>query len=103
MDPNELTADGFTLALRLLKSLGVEFDRAAVFKRLAEVARGETTVFNSPQEEVADMEQELGHPFTPEERAFVLRGFANRAELDSGDRQIAERILEVIRRDLGGV
>ncbi|VTR91922.1 unnamed protein product [Gemmata massiliana] len=101
MNPNELASDGFFFALHLIESFGVVYDRDALLVRLEEIARGETSVFNSPEEELATLEKQRGYPAGPEERADFLSGFANRTDMDLNARLTANRILEVIRRDMG--
>lgn len=62
MEPNERIADGFFLALHLIDSLGVVYDRDALLRKLAEVAAGEASVFNSPTEELATLEKQRDRP-----------------------------------------
>jgi len=101
VNPNEFAADGFFLALHLVESFGIGYDRNAILNRLAEIARGETSAFNSPEEELAAIELQRGDPASPEERTDFLRGFANRADMDLSHRLTAGRVLEIVRRDQG--
>lgn len=89
---------GFFLALYVLDNLSVEFnDRAAVFRTLADVASGDVTLLNSPQEELAVMERRRGEPVTAEEREEFLRGFDNRPAMDAHNRLVAVRIVRTMQ------
>ncbi len=100
MTRSDYTAEGFFLALHLVESLGERFDRAAVIRRLVDVAKGEATVFGSPEEEVADLERRAGRPLSPDERAAFLDSLSHRGEIDATHRAAALRVLKIIRRDL---
>lgn len=102
METNTSIADGFFLALYLLESLGVEFDRLALLARLREVASGEVSALNSPEEELEAEVQRRGTPATPEERKEYRRLFTNRQDMDLGNRLHAEHVVRVILRELNG-
>lgn len=93
MDASEPTANGFFLALRLLDSLGVRYDADALLACLAEVARGETTLFDSAGEELARLEGQRGSPASPAERAEFFALFADRGLMDAAHQPVAGRVL----------
>jgi hypothetical protein len=92
--------DGFFFALHLVESLGVVYDRPELLRRLRGVARGEISVFNSPQEELEKLEAEKGRG-TDEEREEFIRGFHNRGGMDIHLRLTAVEIVEVLESDSG--
>ena len=93
-------ADGFFLALHLVGSLGAGYDRAELLRRLRDVASGDLTVFDSPEEELAKLEAEKGRG-TDEERAAFLAAFASRADTDAHHRATAAAVLAEVAADEG--
>jgi hypothetical protein len=96
---NDHVASGFLLALYLFESLEIEYDREALFQRLAEVANGETILFNSPEEEFMAYEKRLNRAATPQERENFLREFADSKDENLHHRVTAGRVLEVHLRE----
>jgi hypothetical protein len=99
MERKEAVADGFFLALHVLESLGVEYDRQALLNRLADVAAGNTSLLNSPAEELASLEQKRNAPFSDEERETILRHFANRRGIDAQFQAMAADVVAVMGQE----
>lgn len=99
MNQHDQTADGFLLALNLIGNLGIAYDRRAVIQRLIEVANGQTTVLNSPQEEIAEVESSRG-PLSDAQRSSFLDWLTRRRmRMDQSNREIANRVLDCLRRE----
>lgn len=96
MIENQKLADGFFLGMELIESLGVKYDRAAVLNRLCDVAAGDMTLMNSPEEELAIIELERGVPSSFQERAVFMKMFSERRSMDRRHRATASSLLEVL-------
>jgi len=100
MNPARPAAAGFFFALQVLEKLGVELDRDAVFKRLAEIIHGETSGMDSPEDELRAIERERGFLADPEERKEFFALFADRATLEHYHRVLAAMIVLEFGREL---
>lgn len=68
-------------------------DNKAVLARVAEIARGEVSIYNNPTEELKKAGQQRVSPLTDaEQEAFVANVSRNRADLDSDNQISARRI-----------
>ena len=81
---DEATAAGFYMALELMSSLGAVVEMGTLMTRLDEVARGEVTTLNSPQEEIAVREKRFG-PMTIEEKIAYTKLMSGRSRLRMDD------------------
>lgn len=108
MGPDQFAASGFFLAMNLMGSLGIKFDAEGkqttanpIMQRLAEVARGETSLYNSATEELAEAEKNRGgQPATAEERAYFEAAFGDRKMHDARNQSTANQILRAIGGDV---
>lgn len=107
MNPDDLVANGFFLALTLCDSFGRVYDRDGqvvdanpLMTRLAEVARGDTSLYNNIDEEFAEAERNRGgQPATPQERAYFENIFANRGAMDRANREAASAVMRIVAGD----
>ncbi len=96
----ELLGDGFRIAVELMTRMDESFDVKGLMDRLAALANGEMTLYNSTDEEMADMVRISGKPLTPEQRAGMVAGFADRKKMDERDRSKAKMIQTYIFRGM---
>src|SRR5689334_21962568 len=95
MDASNLVTNGFFFALDLMGSLGIKFDSDGrqfssdeLMQRLRGIACGDVSVYGSPDEEIAEAEENRGgHPATPEELAYFRSAFADRKGHDMRNQQ----------------
>ena len=105
MNEDELLSAGFFLAMEVCGSLGVNFNRDgervdanSIINRLAEVARGEVSLYNNEEEEFAEAQRNRGGQPAEGEREWFAQQFANRAMYDQLNRQAAVKIMREISR-----
>jgi hypothetical protein len=99
MSQEDSIANGFFLALTLLDSLEVRYDRDAVLQRLSELAAGDVSAFNSSAEDLAAMEKRRGVPASEQERAEFEELKKSRRAMDVSNQVAAMQVLQALKRE----